>query len=76
MDSKLQEYAKLIQALDIMAALRPDHIRRGQALFNALHELRPYIADVIRTTAADPFYRDDKIPDFYEAIAIEMGITP
>jgi len=35
--------------------------RYGQAFFNALYELFPNIADSIRGSNIDPFYRDDNV---------------
>lgn len=35
--------------------------RKGQAFFNALEELYPDIANGIRGTEFDPFYREEKI---------------
>lgn len=42
--------------------------RAGQALFNALYEVKPRLADSIRTTSVDPFYHNDHIPDFFKKI--------
>lgn len=36
-------------------------LRRGQALFNALYEQAPDLANTIRGTDLDPFYDDKKI---------------
>lgn len=47
---------------------RPPHIRRGQAAFNALYRLVPDVADEIRTTPSDPFYSDERLPDFFAAV--------
>jgi len=33
--------------------------RFGQTVFNALYQVRPDLADQIRGTGIDPFYRDD-----------------
>lgn len=35
--------------------------RSGQALFNALHELHPSIADRIRGSHVDPYFKDTHI---------------
>jgi hypothetical protein len=32
--------------------------RYGQTLFNCLHTFRPDLADKVRTTPLDPFYKD------------------
>jgi hypothetical protein len=31
-------------------------LRRGQALFNVLHDIRPDLAEMVRGTDIDPFY--------------------
>lgn len=35
-----------------------DNQRKGQAYFNALHAVRPDLANYIRGTRADPFYQN------------------
>lgn len=47
--------------------------RAGQAMFNVLHQLHPELANSIRGTENDPFYRNDKINDFLKAICDEEG---
>jgi len=42
--------------------------RLGQALFNKLCETHSELAESIRTTEADPFYSDSKVPHFFAAI--------
>lgn len=42
--------------------------RKGQAAFNALHELDPELANLLRGGAKDPFYRDERIPDFLSEV--------
>lgn len=39
--------------------------RWGQALFNALYDINPELADHVRGTGADPFYDNSKINHFY-----------
>lgn len=38
--------------------------RQGQALFNALHDLHPKIADTLRGGPFDCFHQDKRIPGF------------
>jgi hypothetical protein len=38
--------------------------RTGQSAFNALHSVRPDLADRVRGTIIDPFYDDEKFMDF------------
>ena len=44
--------------------------RRGQARMNALCIARPDLYDEITGTAADCFYRDDRIADFEAALGL------
>ena len=45
--------------------------RIGQAYFNVLDEVRPDLANSIRGTVHDPFYRDAILPHFLAIIAGE-----
>lgn len=36
----------------------PGHLRIGQIYFNILNSLHPHIAEELRGTSADPFYRN------------------
>lgn len=51
------------------ARLRLGDQRIGQSYFNALHRLRPDIANQIRSSNDDPFYNTDLLPRFFTAIA-------
>jgi len=42
-----------------------DNQRIGQAVFNALHSIDPEIADIVRGSALDPFYEDERLPEFW-----------
>ena len=42
--------------------------RKGQAAFNALHELDPELADMVRGSKVDPFYKDDRLPEFLREV--------
>lgn len=42
--------------------------RRGQALFNHLHDVRPDLANQLRGTDLDPFYDNSKVVDALEFI--------
>mgnify|MGYP000932282889 FL=1 len=42
--------------------------RQGQLYFNALYDVDPELANEVRGTTIDPFYRDDKIESFMIAI--------
>ena len=41
-------------------------LRDGQRAFNVLWACRPDLAEQVRGTAIDPFYRDEMLPSFYE----------
>lgn len=38
--------------------------RKGQLYFNCLHNMDPELANELRGSDKDPFYRDDRIPAF------------
>lgn len=44
-------------------------LRIGQAIFNALYHREPMIADIVRGSDLDPFYRDEVLPDFWAWLA-------
>jgi len=46
--------------------------RKGQCLFNALYWFDAELADIIRATPADPFYRDERIPAFWKELLGEL----
>ena len=65
------ERMPLSQQLELVAGRtrseNPD-LRHGQSLFNALHDLRPDLANKVRGTALDPFYGDHVIPEFLSRV--------
>jgi hypothetical protein len=42
--------------------------RTGQSLFNSLYEFRPDLADAIRNSHIDPFYKDENLNNFFRWI--------
>lgn len=46
-------------------------LRFGQALFDALTEIKPDLAERVRGTSIDPFYDDRRIQDFLQWIRTE-----
>lgn len=44
-------------------------LRKGQVMFNVLYEIRQDIAEKVRSTDLDPFYDDNKIPQFIKYIS-------
>lgn len=55
--------AVIIRAAEIYGAGH-QHQRYGQALFNALHELHPDLANEARGSADDPFYNEGAVNRF------------
>lgn len=45
-----------------------EHQREGQKAFNELYRTNPEIADKIRGTKFDPFYIDQRLPEFYKEV--------
>lgn len=43
--------------------------RHGQALFNLLDRVRPDLAGLLRDSDFDPFYQNDRLPDFYDFLS-------
>lgn len=46
------------------------HYRNGQAMFNALYDIDPDLADKLRASPVDCFHQDRLIPEFIGAIFI------
>lgn len=48
----------------------PQHkeLRRGQHLMNELQRINPDYYSIITATEHDPFYKDDRIPEFFEKL--------
>lgn len=44
------------------------NIRWGQAMFNALYELYPEVAETVRGTEYDPFYKSERCVAFMDFI--------
>jgi hypothetical protein len=61
-------FDEFINELNKVYNSRSSDERKGQRYFNALYALRPDLADQIRATLADPFYRDTKLPAFFERL--------
>lgn len=49
--------------------------RLGQAMFNILSDQDAQLADVIRTTDADPYYFNERIAKFLEVLHDQGFIT-
>ncbi len=62
---------KLLNAVDTLAKhmrLKYPHLREGQSLMNALHEIDEQLYNQLCLTEADCFYVDAKITKFWDAI--------
>jgi len=46
--------------------------RKGQAYFNALWFTYPDLADKVRGSHRDPFYNDDRMPEFLDFVLAEL----
>jgi len=46
--------------------------REGQAYFNVLETHLPHLANKVRGTDLDPFYRDDRIDAFREWLSLQL----
>ena len=55
----------LTEAAKCFIANKRTH-RRGQAYWNTLELHRKDLADKIRATKIDPYYRDERVPDFID----------
>lgn len=54
-------------------AMRRDHWRFGQAVFNIVNEIDPEFADSMRNTNCDPFYFDSRVERFISE-AVKAGL--
>ena len=49
--------------------------RLGQAMFNMVYDQDEILANKVRTTNADPFYDNDRIPMFLEVLHDDGFLT-
>lgn len=61
----------VLQQVQMKAKGRPKQERKGQALMNALYEVRKEWYLEISNTDADCFYQDHKIPQFKKWIELK-----
>lgn len=64
-------YAKFLDLVDrqhLMNLSHDKYHRFGQTYFNLLWEMRPEVAEKIRATKFDPFYRDYVAQDIHEHV--------
>ena len=55
------EFSEFCLAINDKTKNMSKDMRHGQLLFNLLHERFPDVANSIRGTSIDPFYRDENI---------------
>ena len=60
----MMRYTDLVHNWREYASQNPNQ-RSGQAAFNSVFIDEPEIANAIRATDFDPFYRDDLLPEFW-----------
>ena len=73
MQQSVEEF--FAQVADVWAKSQ-GRARYGQVLFNELYRVRPDLADRIRGTNIDPFYKhgpSDVAPEVYDLILDELG---
>lgn len=68
----MADLAAVTKLADEMQRANPEW-RRGQAMFNALHELDPPTADRMRGTHWDPFYSDGQLDLFTAALSVALA---
>jgi hypothetical protein len=51
-----------------LAQVRNPSWRAGQTAFNVLWDMRPDLSEQVRSTSLDPFYVDERLPEFYEFV--------
>lgn len=50
---------------------RGEGIRYGQHYFNVLNEVRPKVANALRGSMLDPFYKEEVSPDVEKFVIVE-----
>jgi hypothetical protein len=66
--NSFDELAIMVRARAMEARHVNSDLRMGQALFNALYDIKPKLANKIRGTFADPHYLDGRVPEFWVAV--------
>jgi len=62
----IETFADFVVAADTYTySDMPQEWRKGQGVFNLLCKIRPDLAEMIRGSDFDPFYRDERLPAFY-----------
>ena len=67
-------YTEFLSAVRTLRAGNPDW-RQGQTYFNALHRVRPDLAEKVRGSELDPFHSDDRIPGFLTFVSNRWDVA-
>ena len=59
---------KFIKESNLLWKSKPEYLRKGQMLFNLLHQQYPKLADMVKGTENDPFYNDNLLSNFFNFI--------
>lgn len=62
----------LVTALEAYHKAYPEQ-RKGQAFFNVLHHMYPEVANKLRGTDKDPFYRDELLDAAWEVVMEDLS---
>lgn len=55
----------------VLTAVTHPRWRNGQAAFNALHQIRPDIAEKVRGSSFDPFHQEQALQEFWTFVESE-----
>lgn len=74
-DEVTESEAAMTYAEFLTRACNPEDRRQrpGQWAFNVLHSTRPDLSEQIRSGPLDPFYRNDRLPDFFQFVEENWG---
>lgn len=61
-------FSDFVVAVADFMGRRPESWRAGQTAFNLLVQVNPTVAEMVRGSDFDPFYRDDRLVDFYDFV--------
>jgi hypothetical protein len=67
----LKEFVNTHQRHDYKRSPLSQTQRYGQWLFNELYDVKPELANSIRGTMVDPFYHDNRTPEFWCALILK-----
>lgn len=62
-----QQYDELVRKYKTLEG-KPEPLRVGQWLFIQLNDMAPEVVTQIASSKIDPFYQDNRLPEFFEAL--------